>query len=196
MKKLIALSFLFFSINSMTVFSQIRIGGGVSIDINLPIPDVVIVDRPTRRVPEPAPRRKPRVEKRRKACNQCHRDRTYSYGEIQNQNGPFGRQIFSVVDAHLEPLQNRTEVVSYQLDSGDVLELFIVTENPNDYNYHVYRDNYRCENNRIIKVLFNGDYLDLEDGNLSLQPRGRNGFHSVINLHSIYEGDFNGSVNF
>ena len=49
--------------------------------------------------------------------------------------------------------------------------------------------------NSIVKVLLNNQYLDLRDGSLSLQPK-QNGFHSVINLHSIQEGDFNGTVNF
>ncbi len=196
MKKLIALSILFFSINFLSVFGQVSIGGGISIDINLPIPDVVIIDAPQPRNPTPAPRRRPRrIKKRRHECNSCRHNERYSYGEIQNQNGPLGRQIYTVTGARLHPLQSGVEVVSYKLNSGDILELFIVTEKPNDYNYHVYGGDCMCENNRIEKVLLNGQYLELEDGNLSLQPRGR-GFHSVLNLHSVYEGDFNGSVNF
>lgn len=196
MKNKIALSLLFFSIISSSVFSQVRIGGGISIDINLPFPDVVVVDNPPRRVPEPKPRRIPK--KRRHRCDDyCHHNETFSYGEIQNQNGRFGRQVFSVLGAEIQPLRYNREVVHYELDSGDVLELFIVTENPDNYNYHKYSDNRRCDDgNRITKVLLNGQRLKLLDGNLSLQPRGSNNFHSVINIHSVYEGDFNGTVNF
>jgi len=87
--------------------------------------------------------------------------------------------------------------VSYKLNTGDLLELFISTANPNDYNYHAHSNhNNNHQNNVIHKVLLNGQFLELRDGSLSLQPKEQYGFHSVINLHSTYEGDFNGTVNF
>ena len=74
-----------------------------------------------------------------------------------------------------------------------IRDRFIATVNSYDHNY---KDCECSDKNRIIKVLLNGKYLELRDGSLSLQPGGQNNFHSVINLHSLYEGDFNGTVNF
>ncbi len=198
MKRQIVLFLLFFSIFSATIFSQIRIGGSISIDINLPIPDVVIVGKSPKRVPVPQPEQCPIPREKRHRCNDnCNHNNVFSYGEIQNQNGSYGNERYSVLDAHITLLQNREEIITYELDSGDVLELFIVTINPNDYNYHTYSNSYSCnKNNHITKVVLNGKFLDLRNGSLSLQPRGNNGFHSVLNIHSVYEGDFNGSVNF
>lgn len=198
MKKRTLLLILFISTITTPIFSQIVIGGGISIDIKLPLPEVVIIGKTPRRAPTPQPRPRPRP--RPTDCHSCdgnhHHENTYSYGEIQNQNGPGGRYIYAVQQAQLTPLNNGEEVVTYQLNSGDILELFIITANTNDYNYHSYADNCSCNhNNRITKVLLNGQYLPLRDGSLSLQPKN-NGFHSVINLHSIHEGDFNGTVNF
>ena len=198
MKKQIVLSVLFFSLFSSTIFSQIRIGGDISIEIKLPIPEVVTVDRSPRRVPAPQPEQCPTPRRRRHHCNSyCNHNNLFNYGEIQNQNGPLGNEIYSVLNAHIVSLQNREEIITYELDSGDVLELFIVTLNPNDYNYHTYSNRYKCnKNNHIAKVTLNGEYIDLRDSSLSLQPRGSNRFHSILNIHSVYEGDFNGTVNF
>ncbi|MHA7057312.1 hypothetical protein ACWGOQ_0008850 [Aquimarina sp. M1] len=179
--------------------SQVVIGGGVSVDVNidLPIPDVVVIGRKE----GPRRRTKPRVvTKPRKpvihSCNQgCNHHNGSVFGEIQNQNGPYGRQIYNVVQARLSGYQNGLEKVIYRLNSGDILELIIATANENDYNYHNYSNCECSQNNRIIEVLLNGQYIPLRDGSLSLQPRN-GGFHSVINLHSQNEGDFNGTVNF
>ncbi|WP_299311533.1 hypothetical protein [uncultured Aquimarina sp.] len=171
--------------------SQVIIDGGVSVDvnINLPIPDVVVIGRKEK--PKPRPR-KPVIH----SCDQgCNHHNASTYGEIQNQNGPYGRRMYMVVQAKLEEYHNGLEKVIYRLDSGDVLELIIVTANENDYNYHSYANCECNENNKIIEVLLNGQYIPLRDGSLSLQPRTE-GFHTVINLHSHEEGDFNGTINF
>ncbi len=173
------------------ILSQVRIGGGVSIDVNIdiPIPDVVVIGRtPKPPVVITEPRRERPV-----IHTPTHEN--YGYGEIQNQNGPYGRQIYQVVQASLEPTNKGIERVIYHLDTGDVLELYIATANPNDYNYHIYNHCDCQQNNRITEVLLNGQYLPLRDGALSLQPRA-DMFHSVLNLHSVHEGDFNGTVNF
>ena len=184
------------------IYSQVRVGGGVFVDvtIDVPIPDVVVIGK------RPKPRPKPRVVKKpRKSvihtCNHgCNHNNNnydhYDFGEIQNQNGPYGRQIYQVNQAHIEGLNNGLERVVYQLNSGDALELVIATANHNDYNYHSCHHNNCHQNNRIIEVLLNNQSLPLRDGSLSLQPKGQNRFHSVINLHSVNEGDFNGTVNF
>ncbi|MGY3794745.1 hypothetical protein [uncultured Aquimarina sp.] len=164
-------------------FGQVRIGGGVSVDINidLPIPEVIVVGRkPSPVIISRAP--KPVYE-------------NISFGEIQNQNGPYGRQIYQVTDAQLESYNGGEERLIYALDSGDILEILLITANPQDYNYHSYNSCECSENNRIAEVILNNQPIELRDGSVSLQPR-QNGFHSVINLHSRFEGDFNGTVNF
>ncbi|WP_299180500.1 hypothetical protein [uncultured Aquimarina sp.] len=174
-------------------YSQVRIGGDASIDIsiNIPIPDIVIEQRKNPRVAT-----KPSVPVIHNCDHLCTHNENVSYGEIQNQNGPFGRQIYQVTRARLESSPVGSESVIYLLDSGDVLELIIVTANLQDFNYHNYGDTCDCsQKNRIVKVLLNNQQIQLRDGSLSLQPK-RNGFHSVINLHTEFEGDFNGTVNF
>jgi len=170
-------------------YSQIQIGGvSVDVSIDIPIPDVVVIGR------KPSP--KVVIEPREQVVvHTSNHYETISFGEIQNQNGPYGRQIYQVVDAALASFHNGLETITYHLNSGDVLELVIATANSNDYNYHSY-DNCSCEeNNRIIKVVLNNQQIALRDGSVSLQPKA-NGFHSVLNLHTQFEGDFNGTVNF
>ncbi|WP_108804353.1 hypothetical protein [Aquimarina sp. Aq107] len=172
---------------------QVRIGGDVSIDIsiNIPVPDIVIEQRKNTRVDT-----KPSAPVIHNCDHLCTHNENVSYGEIQNQNGPFGRQIYQVTRARLESNPVGSESVIYFLDSGDVLELIIVAANLQDFNYHSYEDNCDCsQQNRILEVLLNNQQIQLRDGSLSLQPK-RNGFHSVINLHTEFEGDFNGTVNF
>lgn len=187
-----------------TVTAQVKIEGVITVDIPLPkVPEVIIVkpDYPTH------PERRGEERPNRK-------DKTLDYfGEITNQNGP-NRGAFThlVRNAKLQKLHNGLESVLYYLDSGDILELIIATGNAQDYNYHTHNSHHRKGNrgggkypskrhnqqhnkNTIVKVLLNNKYLDLRDGSLSLQPK-QHGFHSVINLHSLYEGDFNGTVNF
>ena len=196
MRFLIIITVFVLSLFTSTLYSQVRVEGGVTIDIDLPIPkDIVVVSR----VPneKPIPKSFPKKRKRHVCNGNCNHNTSYSYGEIQNQNGPVGRQVYAVINAQLNTLRNGVEIVQYEFNTGDILELFITTANTNDYNYHSYPDDCRCDNNnRIIKVLLNGQYLDLRDGSLSLQPRNNANFHSVVNLHSQYEGDFNGTVNF
>jgi len=188
---------------SFSLSAQVRIGGGVSIDVSLdlpPIPEVIVVKRRPNK-PQPIPRdRRVNIPVDNRRDDNSNRDynhnRVSKYGEIRNQNGPYGLQIYNIRNAQIQPLRNGLENVIYQLDSGDVLELIIATANPQDYNYHFSKHRGNSNNNTIVKVLLNNKYLDLRDGSLSLQPAGHNGFHSVINLHSVYEGDFNGTINF
>ncbi|MBW1297637.1 hypothetical protein [Aquimarina litoralis] len=175
---------IFCSVLANKSYNQIRIGGGVSIDvsIDLPLPEVVIVDQKPNPEVISQPRRIPVYE-------------NVSFGEIQNQNGPYGRLIYQVSNAQLESYDSREERVIYSLDSGDILEILLITVNAQDYNYHSYGSCDCLDKNRIVEVLLNRQPILLRDGSLSLQPSA-NGFHSVINLHSKFEGDFNGTVNF
>ncbi len=179
--------------NSM--YSQIRIGGGISIGVNidLPIPDIVVVERRTD-LPRP---RNPRCG--RAVIHTCDHRCNPNFGTIQHQNGPNGRYIFEVVNVSLAPINNGEEKLIYNLDTGEELEIIISTIKGNDYNYH-YLDrncnNCRPNSNVILAVFLNGEELPLRNGSLSLQPIGNGRFHSVVNLHSFYDGDFNGTVNF
>ncbi|SEK41547.1 hypothetical protein SAMN04487910_0473 [Aquimarina amphilecti] len=193
MKTLKSIFFLICLILVSKSYSQVRIGGEASIDIsiNIPIPDVAIERRNDSRVVK-----KPSAPVIHNCNHLCSHNENVSYGEIQNQNGPYGRQIYQVTQARLESNSLGSESVIYQLNSGDVLELIVVTANIQDFNYHNYGENCDClQQNRIVKVLLNHQQIQLRDGSLSLQPKG-NGFHSVINLHTEFEGDFNGTVNF
>ncbi|WP_025663619.1 hypothetical protein [Aquimarina megaterium] len=173
------------------VSAQIRIVGKVSVNINHPIPEVVIVKGRSKR-PMPRQRRKPPVIV--STCNPCN----HSFGAINNQNGPSGRYVYQVTNASLLPSENEGERIIYNLDTGEVLEIIIVTAHSNDYNYHYNKPDCNCvqHNNTILAILLNGKEIPLRDGSLSLQPRSNGKFHSVINLHSIYHGDFNGTINF
>ena len=184
-----------------SISAQVRVGGGVSIDVSLdfpPIPEVIVVNRkPNSPRPCPNPReRRVNIPEENRCQGNCKDTRVSRYGEIRNQNGRYGLQVYKIRNAQLLPLRNGLETVIYQLDSGDVLELVIATANSQDYNYHFSKHQQYSNNNKIVKVLLNNNYLDLRDGSLSLQPTGQQGFHSVVNLHSVYEGDFNGTVNF
>lgn len=174
------------------VNSQVRIGGTIDININLPLPKVIIV----KEEPKPRPVYHPKEEKRQKEhkpkkqhCEQYE----YSLGTIINQNNRFGRFDLLIVDAVFEPIGRGLERITYFTNTRETLEIIIHTNNPNDFNYH-YNNNPHCTSNSIVSVALNGHEIPLRDGSFSLQP-GRQ-FHSVVNLHSLYEGDFNGTVNF
>ncbi len=177
------------------MYSQIRIGGGVSIgvSIDLPIPDIVIVAERSE-----TPRPGPRVRCRQAVIHTCDHSCFDSLGTINHQNGPNGRYIYKVTEASLLPIDNGEEKVVYHLDTGEILEIIISTLNPSDYNYQYYDPS--CQNcqdsNSILLVLLNNEELPLRNGSLSLQPLGNGQFRNVINIHSVYEGNFNGSINF
>ena len=185
--------------------AQVRIGGGVSIDIDVPLPEVVVVKkrrRPVPQPPQPQPRRR-RVPAPRPVPVPVPQPRrvpaprpvyTHSLGNINNQNRPDGAYNYLVLDASISPDRQYSERVFYALDNGETLEFIIQTANPNDYNYHYY-SNHNPHNNTILAVLLNGNEIPVRDSSLSLQPN-HNGTHSVINLHTVYDGNFNGTVNF
>lgn len=164
--------------------AQLRIGGGISIGVNidLPLPEIAVVVGGTV-CPQPQSRR-PIVD---------------NFGSIHHQNGPYGRHIYEVTGARLQPTSNQEERILYYLDTGDVLELLIHTVNPNDYNYHYYDANCGdcwATNNSIVAIYMNQEEIPLHNGSISLQPEVNGRLHNVINLHSIYDGDFNGTIVF
>jgi len=182
--------------------AQVTVGGGVNVNIDLPIPEVVIGKRrPTPRpVPAPAP-----VPRPRRGNTGNHggghgghtRSRNYhSLGNINNQNTPNGNYNYQVVNASIQPESQGCERVYYALDNGETLELIIFTNNPNDYNYHYSHHHNNRYNNNITAILLNGQEIPVRDASISIQPQGNRGIHSVLNLHTAYDGDFNGTVNF
>ena len=176
--------------------AQVRIGGGVSIDINLPLPEIVVVNR--RPAPIPTPRRIPVPQPRPlpvpRPVHTCNHSCGHSLGTINNQNRPDGNFVFQVVNASVQPERQHSERVSFNLDNGETLEFIIHTVNPNDYNYHFYTQNNQ-HNNSIVAVLLNGKEMPIRDSRLLLQPQQYE-INSVINLHTVYDGDFNGTINF
>lgn len=194
MKKSIKIFVLFFLAGIFYANAQVRIGGGVYIDI----PDIIIGNpKPAPRpVPQPVPQPEPvpvPVPQPRPA------PRVYSFGKIDNLNRPDGNYSFQVVNASIQNRRNHTESVFYELDNGETLELIIATVNPNDYNYNFYqhgRGHHRNGNgNKILAVYLNNTELPLQSGHIAITPNGY-GNQSVINIHSIYEGSFHGTINF
>ena len=123
MKKsiLFSLAFLVFA----SAFSQIRIEGGISVNIDLPIPDIVISTRKPRPV---TPSRRPAN------VHVCSHNCNHSLGQIHNQNTARGSYIYEVVDAKLVLENDIDERLILSLDSGEILEIIIVTGSPNDFN--------------------------------------------------------------
>ncbi|WP_109437615.1 MULTISPECIES: hypothetical protein [Aquimarina] len=186
---------LFFSVLIIfPISAQLVVGGrvAVDVDINLPIPDVVIERRTSKQQLPKSKRGRPIVIHR---CDHtCHHD----FGAIQNQNAPSGEYLYQVANASLVPSENGEDHIVYDLDTGDVLEIIIVTGNYADYNYHYFNPDYNSlpPDNIILAITFNGQEIPLHTGSISIEPQGIGGYHSVLNLHSIYEGNFNGTVNF
>ncbi|VXB84292.1 conserved exported hypothetical protein [Flavobacterium sp. 9AF] len=172
------------------VNAQVRIGGSVDISINFPSPKVIIVKEEPRPVYKHKEPKKCKVYKPKK-----HHCEPYPevLGVITNQNGRYDRVDLAILDVTIENIGNGLESVTYFTNTNETLEIIIRTNNPNDYNYH-YSTNPHCAANVIVSVALNGYEMPLRDGSISLQP-GRQ-LHSVVNLHSFYEGNFNGTVNF
>lgn len=180
--------------------AQVRIGGGVSIGINLPLPEIVVVNRRPAPVPQPRRRRVPQPRPvptpRPVPVHTCNHTCVHSLGTINNQNRPDGAYNYAVLNASVSPERQHSDRVFFALDNGETLEFIIQTANLNDYNYHYYQNRRDCHNNNmILAVLLNGNEIPVRDCRLLLQP-GHHGTHSVINLHTAYDGDFNGTVNF
>lgn len=159
--------------------AQIRIGGGVNIDICLPVPEIIITNpRPQRRVERP--RRRTRRVIRNRDYERCEEVRFY--GEVVNQYR--GRDIIQkVVD--IDIIENRNGIVEVAafLNGGDVLSFTLKTLNFNDYNYH-YNFNRRARENRILEIRFNDRLLPVKDGSISLQPKPRGNYEVVLNIHN------------
>ncbi len=177
-------------------FAQVKVNDGISVEvnINLPISDIVLERRNTKKQ-SPRPRRGRSI-----VIHRCDHSCNHNFGSIFNQNGSNEEYMYQVTNASLIPSENGEDHIVYDLDTGDILELIIVTSNYNynDYNYQHYDPNNSdlLQENIILAITFNGKEIPLHKGNLSLQPQGVGAFHSVINLHSINEGDFSGTVNF
>lgn len=198
MKKLIfILSCAFFI--SPIIFAQITVDGQIDIAINIPVPEIVIVvDDPV-----PAPQPKPAPEEIIIIEDEPEIIPVDGYpknaqGTIINQNGPFeGRIDYKVQSAVLEDL-TVGEKLSFILDSGDVLSMIIYTKNYDDINYIYYDDGcFNCndQENSIVHPRLNGFALAVRNANLSLQTNNQH-FTAVLNLHTLNEGDFNGTVQF
>lgn len=112
-------------------------------------------------------------------------------GEISVQNaGP--KEVFQVDSASLQWLEENRYVLSYYFTSGDYLDIYIA-EVTHDFNYHFPKP---IEENQILEVYFDDELLDLDNAALSLQPRPSEGsFHTVVNIHTLNAGDWNGTVN-
>ncbi|WP_130733885.1 hypothetical protein [Flavobacterium sp. J27] len=186
-KRIIIIAALSFFIKTT---AQVRIGGSVDISINLPMPKVIIVKEEPKPMPAPKAPKKQKVYKPKKQhCETI----LYSLGTIVNHTHRYGRVDLVVVDAFIENLGRGLERVTYLTNTRETLEIVIRTNNPNDCNYH-YNTNPHCTTNLIVSVALNSVEMPLHNGSISLQPG--ESIYSVLNLNSVYEGSFNGSIQF
>lgn len=167
---------------TQTTFAQVRIGGGISIDIGFP--EVVVVNNPPRRVPVPRP------VPRRIPDRRVYR----SLGEVSNHYR--GNNIVQqVIDVEVFESRNGIIDVKTYLRGGDVLSFVVENVNYNDFNYNYNRNSRRghCNSNTILEVRFNGNLLPLRSGSISLQPQGRTGYNVVLNIHNGHGDSFHGN---
>ena len=118
-------------------------------------------------------------------------DAALAEGQITRQNaGP--RQDYEVLEAAVTRMEGNVFSVKYFFLSGDCLEI-VIAEATSDFNYHYPKGS---DQNQILDVYFNDEWLELHDAALSLQPRPEEGgFHTVVNVHTVAVGDWNGTVN-
>lgn len=114
-------------------------------------------------------------------------------GSIDQQNaGPKVTYTISKAFVVLSQNDNNLHVVRYKFTSGDSLDL-IVTKRTSDYNYHFPGSE---KENTLLSATFNNITLKLKESAVSIQPRpDEKKFHTVVNVHSLDLGDFNGTVN-
>lgn len=112
-------------------------------------------------------------------------------GNIDKQNaGP--KVTYTVRKASVFPTGNGIYVARYNFTSGDSLDL-VVVRRTTDYNYH---SDDEVAKNRLAHVIFNKDTLELNASAVAIQPiMDQNRFSTVVNVHTVDRGDFNGTVN-
>lgn len=172
--KIFTATILFILINS-NAEAQIRIGGGISIDVNLP---EVIIRNPEapRRIP---PRQRRRVIRTHECQRGCECNVRRSFGEITNQFRGRNR-TYNVVDININERRNGIIEVTTFLEGGNEMHFVLSNVNPYDYNY-----SYHCSdrNNSIIEMYYNDEELDPENANISLQPKARGNYEVVLNIN-------------
>ena len=112
-------------------------------------------------------------------------------GMIMQQNaGP--RRDHIVEAASILWLEGDVYSLEYLFTTGDRLEV-ILTKVTQDFNHHFPKPE---SENQILEVYWNDQLMELKDAALSIQPRADEGsFHTVANIHTLYDGDWNGTVN-
>jgi hypothetical protein len=111
-------------------------------------------------------------------------------GSIDQQNsGP--KVTYAVTQASVFPTGNGVYVLRYKFTSNDSLDLE-VTRRTTDYNYH---SDGAVAKNTLTKVSFNGETLEINASDVAIQPKTEdNRFATVVNVHTVSHGDFNGTV--
>ncbi len=112
-------------------------------------------------------------------------------GNIVNQNnGP--KKTYLIDSAFVtETTPESIAYLYYDFQGEDSLTLTLwrVTS---DYNYHTPVDS---SQNSILFAELNGDTLEMIPSAVSIQPRPEfNAYHVVLNLHTVANGDFNGTA--
>lgn len=111
-------------------------------------------------------------------------------GSLDQQNaGP--KVTYAVTKASVFPTGNGVYVLRYKFTSNDSLDL-VVVRRTTDYNYH--SDN-QVATNELTHVIFNRDTLEIKASAVAIQPKTEdNRFATVVNVHTVSDGDFNGTV--
>jgi hypothetical protein len=118
------------------------------------------------------------------------RTATTASGSLDQQNaGP--KVTYTVAKASVFPTANGIYVLRYNFTSNDSMDL-VVVRRTTDYNYH--SDN-QVAKNSLAQVIFNRDTLQLNASAVAIQPlTDQNRFSTVVNVHTVEKGDFNGTV--
>lgn len=181
--------FIFLCVSVFTMDAQVIIDG--QIDIRIDGPDIVITNRTPERQTIPR-KRQPVIVTERIPAPEHPIYSGPSDGTIINQNnGP--RFDYQVVDASVVQLSNYNLDLVLQLDTGDIMTIAMQESNYNDYNFHYY-ERPNGHNNTIYDIRLNNVSIPLNSAAVSLQPKGNRSYTAVVNLHSLYDGDFNGTV--
>ena len=170
--------------------AQIRIGG--QIDINIGLPEIVVINR----APKPAPtprKRRPVIVRERIPTEPCNCEKDITMGTIINQNNGV-RFDYNITNASLRSFPNDELDLVLNFDTGDVMVVSMIEANPNDCNFH-FSPRFNRYNNTIYNITLNGKSIALNSGAVSLQYNGYKFFNVVLNLHSKHFGNYNGTIN-
>lgn len=115
---------------------------------------------------------------------------SFAQGTIEKQNSS-AKVVYVVAEGALHEVGGNLYVINVAFDNGESLEL-TVTKKTNDYNFHFPGSE---SDNQFVSAIFNGTPLTLHESAVAIQPQtGDNKLNVVANIHSVDNGDFNGTL--